>query len=582
MPKITRKNYRIAKLTSEIILQSECANNINLSKRSTIIHNDLDLASRSSQSSRVSVENTSSDNTYLHVSDSDSKDDVSQPNINQNISIDESEENISNVVLEENIKTNDNIALELGEWALKFKISHVALTDLPQFVLGNHEFDDKIAGVVPFIKALKHPVVVSNIDDSLEPSIQGLYTKSTVVERNGKKIGIIGVIISTCNRPTSVKEKGTGGFATESPSVNEEAERLVREEDVFTNIVLSHSGYDIEKAMAANASEKISLIVGGHSHSFLYTGDKPPGPDKPQGPYPTIVESKHGHKVLVTQASAYSKYIGNITLFLDSNGEIASYSGEPIFLDNQFPQDEQINRDLQPWKTIVDSQGSVILGSSLVTLDRSKCSYAECTLGSFVTDAMVYAWSDEAEEGSWTYAAIAFMNSGGLRTDIQIGNITFSDMVTAQPFENTLDAAELQGKYIKELLEYNTHPYSYGREYSSLKLMQFSGIKVVLNLTRPEGDKVQSVKVRCQACLIPVYEDLDLDKMYRIVIPSFVVSGGDGFTMISDNIKNLKIGPVDIDVFVDYIAHKSPVFQEEEGRITIYGNERIEVKNFNT
>lgn len=56
--------------------------------------------------------------------------------------------------------------------------------------------------------------------------------------------------------------------------VNEEAERLVKEEGVFTNIVLSHCGYDIDKQIARNASEKISLIVGGHSHTFLYTGGK--------------------------------------------------------------------------------------------------------------------------------------------------------------------------------------------------------------------------------------------------------------------------------------------------------------------
>lgn len=47
---------------------------------------------------------------------------------------------------------------------------------------------------------------------------------------------------------------------------------MVKEEGVFTNIVLSHSGYDVDKRIAANASEKISLIVGAHSHTFLFTG----------------------------------------------------------------------------------------------------------------------------------------------------------------------------------------------------------------------------------------------------------------------------------------------------------------------
>lgn len=61
-------------------------------------------------------------------------------------------------------------------------------------------------------------------------------------------------------------------FESESASVNAEAERLVCEEGVFTNIVLSHCGYDLDQQIAANASETISIIVGAHSHTFLYTG----------------------------------------------------------------------------------------------------------------------------------------------------------------------------------------------------------------------------------------------------------------------------------------------------------------------
>lgn len=63
--------------------------------------------------------------------------------------------------------------------------------------MGNHEFDDGVAGVVPYIKSLRHPVIVSNIDASAEPTIDGLFNKSIVIERNGKKIGIIGVLLSS-------------------------------------------------------------------------------------------------------------------------------------------------------------------------------------------------------------------------------------------------------------------------------------------------------------------------------------------------------------------------------------------------
>lgn len=66
--------------------------------------------------------------------------------------------------------------------------------------------------------------------------------------------------------------------------------------------------------------------------------DNPPGPDRVGGPYPTVVQSKLGHNILVVQASAYCKYLGNITVLIDESGEMVDYSGEPIFLDTTVPQ----------------------------------------------------------------------------------------------------------------------------------------------------------------------------------------------------------------------------------------------------
>lgn len=63
--------------------------------------------------------------------------------------------------------------------------------------LGNHEFDDQIQGLVPFMKAIKAPFVVSNLDDSEAPDLKGLYKKSIVIERGGKRIGIVGCITVT-------------------------------------------------------------------------------------------------------------------------------------------------------------------------------------------------------------------------------------------------------------------------------------------------------------------------------------------------------------------------------------------------
>lgn len=65
--------------------------------------------------------------------------------------------------------------------------------------MGNHEFDNGIEGVVPYLIHLNSSVVTANIIDDEEPTIQGLYEPSIIVERDGRKIGIIGVIISSTN-----------------------------------------------------------------------------------------------------------------------------------------------------------------------------------------------------------------------------------------------------------------------------------------------------------------------------------------------------------------------------------------------
>ncbi|KAG5888870.1 hypothetical protein JTB14_004823 [Gonioctena quinquepunctata] len=466
------------------------------------------------------------------------------------------EENPKAILLNAGDTFQGTLFYTIGRWNITQQFMNKLNIDAE--VLGNHDFDDGITGAVSYMKALNHPIVVSNIDDSSEPNFAGNYRKSIIIERDGKKIGIIGVTTFFC---ADLSNTGNLKFLPVSPSVNEEAERLVREEGVFTNIVLSHAGYEVEHDIAKNASKKIGLIVGGHSHTFLYSGDPPPGTETVMGPYPTIVESKHGKKVLLVQSAAFNRYLGNITVSFDNNGEVCDYSGAPIYLDSSVPQDEGINQDLLPWKELVDKQGGKIIGSTLVDLSNIDCFRKECTLGNFITDATVYAFTKSPSPGSWSDAAIAVINAGGLRTGLEIGNITYSDMLVSQPFANTYQMGEIEGRYLKEMLEFSTQD-----------LLQVSGMKVVMNLSLPENERVSSVQVRCQNCTIPRYEELDMNKVYRLAVCSFLRNGGNGFTMLKDHMKNVRVGPLDIDALTDYLAHRSPVFQEEEGRIITYGS----------
>ena len=47
------------------------------------------------------------------------------------------------------------------------------------------------------------------------------------------------------------------------------------------------------------------------------------------------------------------------------------------------------------------------------------------------------------------------MNSGGIRNSIEIGNISFSDMMGMMPFSNTVDLITLTGRDLKTILEFS-------------------------------------------------------------------------------------------------------------------------------
>lgn len=86
-------------------------------------------------------------------------------------------------------------------------------------------------------------------------------------------------------------------FLNESHAVRAEA-ALLREQGCDIIIVLSHCGLDVDYIIARNAGPDIDVIVGGQSHTYMYTGDNP-GPDQPQDEYPAVVTNADGHMVIL-------------------------------------------------------------------------------------------------------------------------------------------------------------------------------------------------------------------------------------------------------------------------------------------
>jgi 5'-nucleotidase len=204
--------------------------------------------------------------------------------------------------------------------------------------LGNHEFDDGVDGLVPFIRNKTDlPILACNIDVSNEPKLKNLIKPSIIKKFEGRKVAIIGYILPDTrwlSRPGK-----TVVFNDEIVSIRNEIENLRTEHANSLNIFIAvgHSGIEKDKEIAAKI-EDLDIVVGGHSNTFLFTGAKPPSIEKPYDRYPVVFDHGMKGKTLVVQASAFGKYIGKLDTVFDENGMIVKYSGNPILLDNSIAE----------------------------------------------------------------------------------------------------------------------------------------------------------------------------------------------------------------------------------------------------
>lgn len=137
--------------------------------------------------------------------------------------------------------------------------------------LGNHEFDNGIEALGARLSSLEMPVVVCNYDFSSFEA--GKYIKPyVIVEKAGKKIGIIGVICSLSAMVQGDISNRLPEFDM-IPTVQKYVDEIRPQCDYV--IALTHIGYtehnpgDITDPLLVAGTRGIDLVVGGHSHTFL-------------------------------------------------------------------------------------------------------------------------------------------------------------------------------------------------------------------------------------------------------------------------------------------------------------------------
>ena len=76
---------------------------------------------------------------------------------------------------------------------------------------------------------------------------------------------------------------------------------------------------------------------------------------------------------------------------------------------------------------------------------------------------------------------------------------------------------------------------------------------------------MKELKVTCgpDSKKVDEYVDLDDEADYNAAAPNYITKGGDGYSMLKENIFDVESGPLDSEVFEKYLAEKTPLEAED-------------------
>ncbi len=451
------------------------------------------------------------------------------------------------------------------------------------FTLGNHEFDSGDAGLKTFLDFLRAgdcrtPVLSANTNFTLnasplaQGSISAYVQPATIVVRDGQQIGIIGITAAGKTKNSSRPDASTT-FANEAQTAQGQIDGL-RAGGINKIILLTHQGYAEDVAMA-RALSGVDVIVGGDSHTLL-------GPTElttfavtaPAGPYPTQVVNRDGKLVCVAQAWQYGWAVGNLKVRFDQAGDVTSCGGSPqILLGNPTrratgtvaltdadrtaiaadlaaqpalrvtAEAARAVTTLAPYQQQRTAFGANVVGAAATNLclrrvpgtkrDITRSKFADCNTGSFTSthggDMQQIVAQAFLEQGrTFGGVDIALQNAGGVRVDLDAGNVTVGNVYTVLPFRNVLVRLTMTGAEVKQTLEDaitfllagagNTGTYPYA-----------ASLRVRVDLNQPANNRVSNLEVKNAQ---DAWVALNPAATYRVITNDFVADGGDGWVTL--------------------------------------------------
>ena len=293
----------------------------------------------------------------------------------------------------------------------------------------------------------------------------------------------------------------------------------------------------------------IDVVLSGHTHAAYICQRARPG-----GGAPLLLTSAGRYGTLITDMrlvidpvrGVVARRADNVIVQGQGYGSVATNPAFPIFAAE--PATAAL---VARYVAAARPEAARVVGRLSGPVTRTPNESREISAGNLIADAQLAASRDVG-------AQIAFINSGGVRTDLvpgANGSVTFGDIFAMQPFGNNLVMKTLTGAQLKKFLEQQFASGTNTAERPNM-LLPSKGFFFSYDLSRPAGERIVAMRLGGKA--------IDPAARYRVTVNNFMASGGDNFTVLAEGTNAVDAG-TDVDALEAYLRAGAPV--PDMGRI---------------
>lgn len=327
------------------------------------------------------------------------------------------------------------------------------------------------------------------------------------------------------------------------------------------------AGYDLAKKIAEHV-DGVDIVISGCSHFMQWNGEEPPDNIPKNSSYPAIVVGAHDRKVLLAHSYGSTKFVGELELEIDGDVNITDYKGSMVYMGHSLPEDKEL-------ETIIEKIKRVELAYTRVFLSDS-CHSHECNLGNLIADSFVEYKCLDFKGENWTDTSIGIVLSGNIKSGINAsttnGIVLAEHLLHVFRHPHRLVTVEISGRDIRRVFE-----HTLATEVHRGMFLQVSGLHVRYDRRRPYMQRFNSLMVKCSNCTIPLFEDLQMGKVYRMVTTSDMLEGAFGQSVFADNAKLYQLENItDYLALRTYLMSRKLVNHGREDRLIVIGANRSE------